>query len=200
MLVPIPDGIDPKTVASAGDNIADAWRTVAPHLAAYPGARVLITGRRSVGLYAVAIAVLLGASRVDYLDTDESRCALAERLGASPVRAELGEKAGSYDITVDTTYSPAGLRTALSSLGRGGVCTCVYPAFEDVTLSPLELWMRGIRLQIGGANYRAHLPDVLDLVASGQLHPEVITSEEIPWDEAHERLLSPSLKPLVVRG
>ena len=32
MLVPLPDGLEPATVASASDNIPDAWRTVAPPL------------------------------------------------------------------------------------------------------------------------------------------------------------------------
>lgn len=30
MLVPVPDGVEPAAVASASDNIADAWRAVAP--------------------------------------------------------------------------------------------------------------------------------------------------------------------------
>src|SRR6185312_10629469 len=30
MLVPLPDGLEPARVASASDNIADAWRAVAP--------------------------------------------------------------------------------------------------------------------------------------------------------------------------
>jgi hypothetical protein len=36
MLVPVPDGVDPITVAAVGDNIPDAWRTVAPALEARP--------------------------------------------------------------------------------------------------------------------------------------------------------------------
>jgi len=37
MLVPVPHGIDPVAIASASDNIPDAWRTVGPQLAANPG-------------------------------------------------------------------------------------------------------------------------------------------------------------------
>jgi threonine dehydrogenase-like Zn-dependent dehydrogenase len=85
MLVPVPDGVDPATLASAGDNLPDGFRTVASHLAARPGAPVLILGGTapSVSLYAVASAVALGASRVDYVDSSVERLALAERLGAS---------------------------------------------------------------------------------------------------------------------
>ena len=45
MLVPLPDGVDPAAAASVSDNVVDGWRTVAPHLAADPGASVL-RGRR----------------------------------------------------------------------------------------------------------------------------------------------------------
>ena len=54
-----------------------------------PGAPVLIVGggAHAVSLYAVQAAVALGAERVDFLDTDPGRLALAERLGATPWRA-----------------------------------------------------------------------------------------------------------------
>src|SRR6202011_4866875 len=68
MLVPLPSTLVPRDVASISDNVVDAWRTVAPHLRDNPGARVLIVGGGSIGLYAIQIALACGASRVDYLD------------------------------------------------------------------------------------------------------------------------------------
>src|SRR4029077_12812951 len=44
MLVPVPTGLEPAAVASASDNISDAWRSVAPALAEEPGAPVLVVG------------------------------------------------------------------------------------------------------------------------------------------------------------
>src|ERR1700684_4546542 len=64
MLVPVPAGLEPASVASASDNISDAWRAVAPQLAEAPGAPVLVVGGAgpgSIGLYAVALALALGA-------------------------------------------------------------------------------------------------------------------------------------------
>ena len=63
MLVAAPAGIAPAVLASASDNIPDGWRTVAPHLAARPGADVLIVGGGglSIALYAVDAARALGA-------------------------------------------------------------------------------------------------------------------------------------------
>ena len=87
MLVPVPKGVDPVSVASAGDNVVDGWRTVAGPLARRPGAPVLVVGglARSVGLYAVDAALALGSASVTYLDADPGRLAVAADLGAEVV-------------------------------------------------------------------------------------------------------------------
>ena len=58
MLLRPPDGVSPAAIASASDNVSDAYRTVAGPLAAEPGAEVLIVagGAASISLYAVDIA------------------------------------------------------------------------------------------------------------------------------------------------
>ncbi|HZA40599.1 MAG TPA: alcohol dehydrogenase catalytic domain-containing protein [Actinomycetota bacterium] len=74
MLVSLPPGIDAAAAASVSDNIADAWRTVEPQLRTDPGAEVLVVGGdagpQSIGLYAVGLAVAVGAGRVVYADRD----------------------------------------------------------------------------------------------------------------------------------
>ena len=135
MLVKAPPGIAAATLASASDNIADGRRTVAPHLAAWPGAPVLVLGGRakSVSLYAVAAAVALRWSRVDYVDTNRERLAIAERLGATAVEAGRGGLrsltgsgvllAGGYPLTVDGCGAGGALDFALRALASGGMCT-----------------------------------------------------------------------------
>jgi alcohol dehydrogenase len=78
----LPEGASPEALASAGDNVADGYRTVAGPLRARPGAAVLIVGggAQSVALYAVACAVALGASRVAYADDARVRLDHAARL------------------------------------------------------------------------------------------------------------------------
>jgi threonine dehydrogenase-like Zn-dependent dehydrogenase len=49
MLVAVPDGLSPAAVASASDNISDAWRAVGPALAEEPGAPVLVVGGAGPG-------------------------------------------------------------------------------------------------------------------------------------------------------
>lgn len=45
---------------------------------------------RSIGLYAAGIAVALGASRVDYLDSSRARLEIAQSLGANPIQIQGG--------------------------------------------------------------------------------------------------------------
>src|ERR1700736_3554999 len=127
MLVKLPAGVDPVAVASASDNIADAWRTVGPQLAADPGADVLVVGGdagpNSIGLYAAGLAVALGAGRVAYLDHDVARLQIAAALGAETIEGAPPRKAGAFGITVDASGAEEGLRCALNSTAFDGTCT-----------------------------------------------------------------------------
>ena len=90
MLVPLPQGLDPAAVASASDNIPDAWRTVGPPLEREPGAPVLIVGGAgagSIGLYAAGIARALGSESVTYVDADAGRRATADGVRRRGPRA-----------------------------------------------------------------------------------------------------------------
>jgi threonine dehydrogenase-like Zn-dependent dehydrogenase len=202
MLVPVPRGVSPHAIASASDNLPDAWRTVAPYLRESPGAEVLIVSGmgNSIALYAVAIARVLGASRVDYLDADTKRLELAKSLGASPIAGPPPPRAGEYQITVDASADPAGLACALRSLAPGGVCTSIGIYYTETTPIPLlEMYGRGVRFHTGRANARPDMPRVLELVQSGRLHPELVTSEVVAWKDAAAALADPSMKPLIVR-
>ena len=201
MLVRLPAGLDPATVASISDNVADGWRAVGPPLAESPGARVLVLGGiGSVPLYAVACAVAAGASRVDYVDANSDRVKVAAALGAHASERPSTTRE-TYPITVDGSNDPRGLRRALQSLEPEGICTSVSIYFGgDVPLPLLAMYTRGVRFVTGRVNSRAALPHVLELIAHGGLRPERVTSEIVPWARAAEALAQPSLKPIVVRG
>lgn len=201
MMVPVPDGIEPVNVASA-DNLPDAWRTVGPSLQEIPGASVLIVGggALSIGLYAAAISSALGASQVDYMDVDRERLEIARSVGANPVEGPPPKSLGPYPITVDASASRDGLACALRSVEPGGVCTSVGIYFGGETPIPLlDMYNTGITFRTGRVNARADIPSVLDLVQSGRLQPERVTTKLIQWDEAAEAYDDPSAKVVVVR-
>ena len=198
MLVAVPGDLDPAAVASASDNIPDAWRLVAPHLAELPGAEVLIVGggTRSIGLYAVDIALALGAGRVAYLDDDAGRCAVASDLGADIVDAPDR----TYPVTADCSAGEAGLKLALRATEPGGHCTHAGVIWGDVSLNMLELYTRVVNLHIGRASARPAIPAILALAAAGRLRPERVTDRVLPFADARTALLEPHTKLVFSRA
>jgi alcohol dehydrogenase len=202
MLVPLPAGLDPAAVASASDNIPDAWRTVWPHLETKPGAEVLVVagGARSIALYAVDAAIALGASRVVYVDDDQARLAVASELGAETVEGEPPHRLGPFPITVNATLTHEGLDCAIRSTDPGGICTTVAFVPEPATPMPLfEMYTNGIEFRIGRVMARALMPDVLARAAAGDLHPDRVTSKTVAWDDAAEAVGNPETKLIVTR-
>jgi alcohol dehydrogenase len=200
MLVGVPDGLAPTAVASASDNIADAWRTVAPPLQDEPGGSVLVVGGAaagSIGVYAAGIARALGSEWVLYVDADEGRRAAAEALGAQTM-AEMPKRLGPFPITVDASADPDGLALALRSTAPDGTCTsCAIYFGEQPPMPLLEMYTKGITFRTGRANAREAMPHVLELAASGALRPERVTSRVVPWADAADALLDGAWTKLV---
>lgn len=202
MLVPVPDGLDPVSVASVSDNVVDGWRTVAPALAARPGAPVLVVGggALSIALYAVDAAIALGAGSVTYLDHDAGRLEVAEGLGAAVLDGPLPRSHGSYPVTVDASSTVEGLHCALRSTEPGGRCTSVGIIYEPETPVPLlEMYTNGVEFHIGRAMARADMPAALELAAAGGLRPERVTSRVAGWDDAIEAIAEPQTKLVISR-
>ena len=203
MLVPIPPGLDPLALGSFPDNLVDGWRTVGPYLRDRPRGSVLVMGGGavSVGLYAASIAVALGASRVTYVDADPGRRALASTFGVTDVAAVAPERVRPvYDITVEASASAAGLSVAIRSTRPGGVCTSVGIYYEKQTPMPLlAMYGTGIRFVHGRVNSRRCMEEIMPLVASRQIRPELVTGLTAAWDDAPEALLDPAAKVIVTR-
>lgn len=203
MLVPLPVGVEPVAVASVSDNVPDGYRAVAPGLEARPGAPVLVlggAGAGSVGLYAAAVAVALGSEQVDYVDTDPARLAVAETVGAHALDSGFDRRFGRYPVTVDHTGEFAGLHAAIRSTEPEGTCTSTAIYFDATTPMPLlEMYTSGLTFRTGRVNARALIPSVLDLVTTGRLAPELVTSRVLAWDDAADALPEQRYKTVVAR-
>jgi threonine dehydrogenase-like Zn-dependent dehydrogenase len=211
MLAPVPAGLNPLAIASASDNLADAYRTVAPGLERWPGAPVLVVGgaARSIGLYAAALALALGSERVDYVDEDPGRLSLAQTLGANPIPLsrdsrwfETGEPvhAGGYPISVHASSDSASLTYAIQALSPGGTCTAV--GFYMRKGTPLPLWrmfMNSSTLHVGISHPRRDLAKLLALVSSRAMGLERVVTVDAPWDDAPRAFVEDATKVVVRR-
>ena len=211
MLVHVPPGVDPMKLASASDNMPDAWRAVGPQLAAHPQAPVLVIGggARSIALYAAGMAVALGASRVDYVDFDPERLAIAESLGARAVEMKRGagwfnrhapRVHGHFKIAVEASSTVAGLRYALRSLNAGGTCTALGWYFQKNSGLPLmQMYVNDATLKVGVSHPRVDLPHVIDLVASGRFESQKVTTLVADWNDAPDAYMTRTTKLVVHR-
>lgn len=210
MLREVPAGVDPLSIVSASDNLVDAYRTVAPHLARMPGAPVLVIGgaAKSIGLYAAGIAVALGSERVDYVDWSRSRLAAAERAGANPVERRKDERwfssgplrVDGYPIVVDASSSTAGLHHAIRSMSPGGICTAV--GFYIRRGTPLPLWRMYLNsgtLHVGVSHPSRDIDALLELVARRPLCSSMSETVVAPWNDAPRALLEPATKLVLAR-
>lgn len=202
MLIPLPDGLDPVAACGIPDNVSDGHRCVAGPMRRWPGEAVLVVGglAQSVGLYAVANAVALGAPRVVYLDGDPERLRLASLLGAeivegSPGTVDLGEE---FAITVDACITPQGQAAAVGATAPCGVHTCVSAAGPP-NLPMRSMYMKGISFELGRVHARTTAPAVLDLVAAGRLDPAAIIGKVLSFDDAVDGMVDPAPKVIFVR-
>jgi alcohol dehydrogenase len=203
MLTPLPAGLDPVAVASVPDNVVDGYRAVAPHLRQRPGADVLVAchGTPSIGLYAAQSALALGAGTVTVAGAEDEILALAERIGATPLRTDFGDRAGRWPIVVDCGQRVEGLHWAIRATEPEGILHSVsYYAAEPMVPMPLgRLYTLGIDFRIGRAHSAALLAEVIDLVAEGRLHPEQVTTSVIGWENAPDLYTVDTVKLVVSR-
>jgi threonine dehydrogenase-like Zn-dependent dehydrogenase len=201
MLVPIPDGVSATTVASLSDNIPDAWRCVALPLAERPGSPVLIAmGAGSIALYSVAIALALGAERVDVVGGSERDREVAANLGANVLGEEFPHRVGFYPITVDASADPDGIACALRSTDQDGYATSIGIYLEPTPMPLLDMFTQGVTFVTGRPHVRTLMPDVLELISQGKFDPEPMTVQKVGWDDAAEALSDLRAKTVVERA
>ncbi len=199
-LVKLPASVSPLQAVSVGDNLTDAYRTIAPRLRARPGSDVLIMGAGSIGLYAADIARAYGARRVRYVDTSAERRELASQFGAhSSAPDEFDPSEDEYEISLVTHGNVAALRNAILATAPGGEVENLGFHFADVELPLPAMHFKCLRFRSAMSNARPLIPEVLALVASGRITPTQVQTAVLPFDSAADALATAGSKPVLVR-
>lgn len=200
MLVPLPAGIEPASAASVADNVTDGYRHIGPHLSGMleqnPETRVVIVGgmaprhlfTASVPLYVGLIAKALGAEDVVLVDARRAIRHEAHRLGFAAVTPDKAAKLPPAPLVADISATPAGLRLAIALTAADGVCSSSGSLHATSRVPSALMFGRNVSLFIGRTHARAHIPDVLDLMATGRLRPETVTTAVASFDEAPRAL------------
>lgn len=213
MLVALPQGIEPATVASVADNVPDGYRHVAPHLprllAAGHPPRIIIVGAQSkrqlltasVGLYAGLVARALGAGEVTLIDARSDVREQAEGLGLAAITPSQARGLAPAPLIVDISASPPGLSLALQLTAPDGICSCAGSLHARSRIPTASMFARNATLILARSHARALIPEVLALIATGKLAPEQVTTVLAPMDDAaaalNDHLRGASTKTIV---
>jgi alcohol dehydrogenase len=213
MLVPLPEGIDPVAAASVADNVSDGYRHIGPHLpgllARDPASRVLILAASkpdspfsaSVPLYAGLVARALGASHVHFVDSRAKVRAQAASLGLISLPYSALDELPPAELVLSAVDTPKGLARALAHTARDGVCSSAGGLHSHARIPIGLLYGRNVSFHLGRTHARAVIPQVLDLMVSGRLAPERVTTYVAPMDEApramREHTLGDSTKTIL---
>lgn len=190
-LVPLPDSMTFTTAALLGCRFATAYRAVVGQGRTRPGEWVAVHGCGGVGLSATMIARALGA-RVIGVDIAADRLELARVCGAehvldgregTDVAAVIREvTGGGAHLSIDALGSPATCRNSILSLRKRGRHVQVGLLLADQSDPPVPMSQVVAReLEIRGTHglQAREYPGMLDLIATGQLHPEKLLGKTI---------------------
>ncbi|GAA0596806.1 alcohol dehydrogenase catalytic domain-containing protein [Kribbella sandramycini] len=180
-LVRLPDAMDFGTAAGLGCRFATSFRAVRQVGQVQPGETAVVLGCGGVGLSAVMIAAAAGA-RVIAVDTNPAALELARQYGAAETLTDASELRG-VDITFDALGSNELVQQALRALRPRGRHVQIGLLPDGVQLDVGRLI--GQELQwLGSHGMPAHAyPEMLELVAAGNLNPAALITRTISLDE-----------------
>jgi alcohol dehydrogenase len=189
-LVRLPDSLDFGTAAGLGCRFATSFRAIRQVGRVVAGESLVVFGCGGVGLSAVMIAAALGA-RVIAVDTNPAALELARSYGAAEVVLSSADvvpellelTGGGANVTMDALGSAAIVQNALTALRPRGrhIQVGLLPGGVQLEVGRLI----GQELEwLGSHGMPAHAyPEMLALVASGNLSPHKLITRTITLDE-----------------
>ena len=145
-----------------------------------PGDTVAVVGDGAVGLCAIIAAKRLGAERIIALSRHPARQQLAREFGATDIIEERGEAAieavkrltdgVGVDATLECVGTNESMQTALA-IARAGSIVGYVGVPHGIELPVPTLFYRNIGAHGGPAPARAYLPELMEDVLAGRIHP-----------------------------
>ncbi len=160
-----------------------------------PGKTVAVVGDGAVGLLAVLSSKLKGAARIIAMSGHEPRQKLAREFGATEIVTERGDDAVARimeltggigaDSVLECVGTQQSMTQAIRSCRKGGYVGFVGVPHQ-VSIDGQELFFAHVHLHGGPAPVRRFLPDLIDLVWTGKIHPGKVFDLVLPLDQVAE--------------
>ncbi len=146
----------------------------------------LIYGAGTMGLLLGQLVKDSGAERLDIVDTNPKRHALAKRLGADRVAisaAELDRPEG-WDVVIDATGAVPAIEDGIRRVARGGTFLMFGVANADAkaTISPFRVYNDEIKI-IGSMAVLHSFERALALLTKGVIDSEAMITDRFSLDD-----------------
>ena len=187
-LVKVPAGLAPEKAAAATDAGATSYHAVCTVGGAKAGMKVGIIGIGGLGQFAVRIAVVKGCE-VYVATRKPSAQQLAMSLGAKEVKSSITEFADkNLDLIVDFAGGGQTTADAINTVGQYGKVVLVGMATDTSTINTYPLIFKELKFEGSQGSTTDDLKDCIDLLASGDLDPEIHTCKFEEIGEGIEKL------------
>ncbi|MDX1871049.1 alcohol dehydrogenase AdhP [Mycolicibacterium sp. 120266] len=178
----IPEGADPVEVAPilcAGVTVYKGLKVTDTR----PGQWVAISGIGGLGHIAVQYARAMGL-RVVAVDVDDTKLALATRLGAevvvnartADVVAEVQRATGGVHGVLVTAVHPQAFGQAIGLARRGGTIVFIGLPPGEFPAPIFDIVLKGLTIRGSIVGTRQDMAEALDFYARGLIHPTVHTA------------------------
>ncbi len=152
------------------------------------GESVAVFGSGGLGMSAIQLAFIEGASRVFAVDINPDKLAAARRLGAIPVDAtgdpsQAIRDQGGCEVALDLVGSVTVLRQALDALNPMGRAVAVGLTPDTMPVGPYRDLVIGERELIGTSDHLAsEIRELLDHAAARRLVLDDIVGHAVPLE------------------
>ena len=188
-----PDELLPSLLATS-DVFGTGW-FAADAANVQPGSTVAVVGDGAVGLLGVLSAKQMGAERIIAMSRNPSRQSLARTFGATDIVTERGDagvariKELTGDVGADSVLECVGTQEAMLQAiraARPGGSVGFVGVPHGVAIDGRELFYSHVRLHGGPAPVRRYLPELIELVLSGQVEPGRVFDLTLPLTQVAE--------------
>jgi L-iditol 2-dehydrogenase len=152
----------------------------------------LVVGSGMIGLLTIQALQLGGCSRIIAVDLEDSKLAMAKKLGAevtlNPKRDDVADavkqltEGRGADIAVEAVGATSPIQTALAALRKGGALTLVGNVSPKIDLPLQVVVSRQIRL-MGSCASCGEFPQCIDLMARRAIQVAELISARAPLNE-----------------
>jgi L-iditol 2-dehydrogenase len=154
----------------------------------------VVVGVGMIGLFIIQVLRASGCGKIIAIDLESEKLNLAKQLGTnvglnanedvySKVQ-QLTENRGA-DIIFEVVGIAHTINTAISTVRKGGTVTLVGNLSPKVELPLQSVVTRQIRLQ-GSCAIAGEYPTVLEMIVSGKINVDILTSAAVPLSEGPE--------------